>query len=67
MEIALSRVMHDLATNTQLAEAFGRRAPGVRNMSDSFLARDAIVFGASKRRVVTSAHSTRQAAVSDWR
>lgn len=32
MDIALSRVMHDLATDTELAEAFGRRAPGVRSI-----------------------------------
>jgi hypothetical protein len=32
MDLALSRVMHDLATDTELAQAFGRRAPGVRNM-----------------------------------
>lgn len=32
MDAALSRVMHDLATDAELAEAFGRRVPGVRNI-----------------------------------
>ena len=32
MDVALSRAMHDLATDTELAEAFGRRVPGVRKI-----------------------------------
>src|SRR5262249_35437646 len=31
MDLALSRVMHDLATDTELADAFARRVSGVRN------------------------------------
>jgi len=32
MDVALSRVMHDLATDPELADAFGRRVSGVRNI-----------------------------------
>jgi uncharacterized lipoprotein YajG len=32
METALSRAMHDLATDAELASAFGRRIPGIRNI-----------------------------------
>jgi hypothetical protein len=32
MDIALSRAIHDLATDTALAEAFGVRLPGVRHI-----------------------------------
>jgi hypothetical protein len=32
MDLALSRAMHDLATDTELADAFARRLPGVRHI-----------------------------------
>ena len=32
MDVALSRVMHDLATDPELADAFGRRVSGLRNI-----------------------------------